>query len=120
MFASLGRDAAYRLRARRAIYTAEAHLTYLREVDAGRRLRITTQLLDLDAKRVHLFHRMHEDGIDAPLATHEIMTLSVDLASRRAAPWPDDLAIGLGALLGSHRDLPRPEQAGRVIAIRRG
>lgn len=117
--ASLGWDAAYRERTRHTIYTAQTHITYLREANLGQDLAVTTQVLDLDAKRVHLFHAMWREGTDLLLATDEIMTLSVDLGTRKVAPWPVDLQAALDGVFAQHRALPRPEQAGQPIAIRR-
>ncbi|WGF87669.1 thioesterase family protein [Marinivivus vitaminiproducens] len=117
--AGLGWDAAYRERTGHTIYTAQTHITYLREADLGQDLTVTTQILDLDAKRVHLFHAMALADTDTLLATDEIMTLSVDLGTRKVAPWPEDLQARLDAVFTRHRPLPRPPQAGRPIAIRR-
>lgn len=48
----LGMDEHYRDERRCSVFTAEAHVTYDREVRLGDPLRFTTQLLDWDAKRV--------------------------------------------------------------------
>src|SRR6202451_4235649 len=40
-------------------FTAEVHVRYLRELNAGDPVRVTFQLLDLDAKRLHYFEELH-------------------------------------------------------------
>ncbi len=45
------------------------------------------------------------------------MAIHVDLAARRAAPFPDDIAARVEALLEAHAGLPRPPETGRVIGI---
>ncbi len=40
-------------------FTAEVHLRYLRELHAGDPVRVTFQLLDFDAKRLHYFEALH-------------------------------------------------------------
>jgi acyl-CoA thioesterase FadM len=39
-------------------YTAEVHVRYLRELHAGDPVRVTFQLLDYDAKRMHYFEQL--------------------------------------------------------------
>lgn len=114
----LGFDAACRAVSGRTVYTAEAHVTYRREVGVGQPLRVTSQILDLDARRVHLFHRML-GGESETLASHELVTLCVDTGSKRVVPWPEAVFDGWTALFEAQRATPRPEEAGRV-GLRRG
>jgi acyl-CoA thioester hydrolase len=115
----LGLDAAYRQATNRSTFALEHHVVYLREVGLGDPLRFTTQLIDHDAKRVHYFHSMYHARDGYLAATSEIISMHVDLGTRRSialAP-PDDAR--LIALAAAHAALPRPEQCGRVIGIRR-
>jgi len=100
-------------------FVVEAHVTYDREVKQGDPLRITTQLLDHDAKRVHFFHHMYHGEEGWLAATNELMMMNIDYESRRTAPWPDESLRRLDALAAAHKNLPRPAQAGRIIGIRR-
>jgi acyl-CoA thioester hydrolase len=110
---------AYRLRAGHSLFTLEAHVTYERELNAGDPLRVTTQLLDADAKRLRYFHRMYHAEAGFLAATNELLSIHVNLSTRRAAPFPQEAAARIGALLAEHRKLPFPAQAGRTIAMRR-
>ena len=116
----IGLDTAYREATGNSVFVAEAHLTYEKEIMDGDNLRITTQVLDSDAKRMHIFHRMYTNGSDEVAATNELMILGIDLASRRVAPMADLVAANLSALQNAHAALPHPYQAGRSIGIRRG
>jgi len=100
-------------------FTLETHVNYLQEVLLDDPLRVEFQLLDRDAKRLHFFEQMYhaEEGYLA--ATSEQLALHVDMGSRRAAPFADDVMARVDSLFEAHRRLERPEQAGRVIAIRR-
>ncbi len=100
-------------------FTLEAHVTYDREVKLGDPLRITSQILDWDAKRIHFFHRMHHAEQGYLAATNEQVMLHVGYESRRSAPWPDAVAARMAAMAQTHQTLPRPLQAGRVIALTR-
>ena len=66
---------------RESYFTVETHLSHLHEATADERVRVTTQLLDHDEKRLHLFHELRRD--DALLATAEQMLLHVDAQTRR-------------------------------------
>ena len=116
----IGLDTAYREATGNSVFVAEAHLTYEKEIMDGDNLRITTQVLDADAKRMHIFHRMYANGSSEVAATNELMILGVDLASRRVAPMADLIAANLNAMQNAHATLPHPYQAGRAIGIRRG
>lgn len=102
-----------------SVFVAEAHITYEREVMQGDLLRTTTQVLDLDAKRLHILHRMYASGGDDLAATNELMILHMDMSERRSAPFPETQMQALKQVFEAHRALERPAQAGRVIGIRR-
>jgi acyl-CoA thioester hydrolase len=100
------------------LFVLETHLTYAREVRLGAPLRVTSQILDHDAKRLHLFHHMYHGEEGWPVATNEVLMINVDYKTRRIVPWPDETIHRLGLMEAAHRALPRPENAGRVIGIR--
>src|SRR6185312_10752973 len=84
LFDRLGLGAAYRQRTSHTLFVLEAHITYEREVKEGDMLRIATQLIDADAKRLHLFHTMYHEAEGYRAATNELLTLHVDLAGPTA------------------------------------
>jgi len=99
-------------------FVLEAHITYDREVTAGDPLRVTTQILDHDAKRLHYIHMMYHADEGYLAATNELMLMNIDLESRRSAPWPEWSHARIEAMAAAHAELPRPSQAGRLIGIR--
>jgi acyl-CoA thioester hydrolase len=101
------------------VFVLEAHVTYSREVQAGDPLRITTQILDHDEKRLHFFHTMYHGSEGWLAATNELMMLHIDYATRRAAPWHPATLRRLEAMAAAHKVLRRPDKAGRVIGIAR-
>jgi acyl-CoA thioester hydrolase len=119
LFDRLGLGEAYRRAADRSNFILEAHVTYARELKEGDGLRITTQLVDADDKRLHFFHAMHQEPAGHLAATIELLSLHVDLAGPRASPFGEPQRSAVAALLAEHRTLPRPPQLGRAIAIRR-
>ena len=114
----LGLDPEYTQATGGSTFTAEAHISYLREVLEGDPLRFTTRLLAYDAKRFHYVHCMYHAEKNHLAATCEFMVLSVDLKNRRVAPLPELALTKLDELLRAHADLPVPEQVGHVMAVK--
>jgi len=106
----------YRARTGSSFYTVEAHINYLREVGDGAGLLFTTQLLGVDARRIHLFHSMYTTGDVKALATTELMVIHVD-ERPRVTPMPDDALNRLREAYEAHGDMPVPVQAGRRIGL---
>ena len=101
-------------------FTAEVHVRYLRELRADDPVRVTVQLLDCDAKRLHFFEQLFHATEGWVSATSEDVALHVNMETKKTAPFPDDVAARLAKMKASHARLPRPEVAGRRIEMRRG
>jgi acyl-CoA thioester hydrolase len=114
----IGLGKVYRERTGQSVFVVESHVTYEQEVNAGDGLRVTSRILGLDDKRLRVFHHMHRVENDALAATNELMFLHVDLAARRTAPFPDEAARRIEALIESQSGLPHPPQAGRAIGLK--
>lgn len=119
----VGLDAAYREATGGSIFVVEAHLTYDSEVMLGEEMRIRTRVMDVDAKRLHLFHEMYagddDNGEGRLAATSELMALHVDLKTRRTASFPESVFSILERMKTDQSALPRPPQAGRHIEIKK-
>jgi acyl-CoA thioester hydrolase len=98
-------------------FTAEVHLRYLRELHAGDPVRVTFQLIDYDAKRMHYFEQLFHATEGWVAATSENMSLHVDMGSHKTAPFPAEIARCLGRMKEAHASLPLPEAVGRRIAM---
>ena len=116
LLGAVGVDAGY-LSTGGSYFTVETHLSHLRQLEAGDRVYVTTQVLDSDEKRLHVFHVLLRDGEAEPLATAEQMLLHVDAGSGRAAPSGDPVRERVAELTRRHAELPRPERAGRSIGV---
>ncbi len=117
-FLAMGLGPAYAETRRHTTYTAEFHISYVRELHVGDRVRATFQLLDYDAKRLHTYQELfHEDGWLA--ATGESLVLHIDQSGPRVAPFPTDVLEKIEAMRAAHASLPRPARAGRSIGIAR-
>jgi len=98
-------------------FVAETHNLYERELLVGERVRITTQILGADGKRLHLAHEMFSRASGSRAATQELMYLHIDLGARRVVPWLPEAHGRVAAATAAHRRLGRPDWAGRRIAM---
>ena len=98
-------------------FAAETHTFYKAELLVDETVVVNAQVLGTDSRRLHVAYEMHRtrDGVVAAL--QELMYLSVDLATRRVAPFPPEFAAGLRAAGLAHAALPRPDWVGRRIAM---
>ena len=114
----LGIDAAYREATKGTLYSLEMQLRFLHEISEDEAFTVTAQLLDADAKRIYVFLRMLARDVGALVATCENILLHVDQAAGPAsAPFPDDIAARVQALLGEHKALGFPEEASRPMSL---
>jgi len=117
LLAEIGVDSTY-LAGGGSYFTVETHLSHLRQLEEGDRVHVTTQILDSDEKRLHVFHVLLREGQGEPIATAEQMLLHVDTASGRAAAAREPVRSKVAELTQQHGSLPRPERAGRLIGVR--
>ena len=117
VYALAGIGETYLKTRRRTLFTAEVHLRYLRELREGDPVRVTFQLLGYDAKRLHFFEQLFHATEGWVSATSECLSVHVDVERRKSAPFSEDIARTLAAMKASHARLPRPEAAGRRIAM---
>jgi acyl-CoA thioester hydrolase len=113
----LGLGLDYRRATQMGTFVAETHNRYERELLVGARVRVATQIVAADDKRLHLAHEMFALDGGQRAATQELMFLHVDLAARRATPFPEDLRRRVAAAAAAHAALPRPDWVGRRIAM---
>ena len=106
-----GVDDAYR-NSGRALFTVESHVRHVAEARALEALYVTTQVLELDDKRLRLFHSLHRRRDDALVATAEQLYLHV--SEGRAAALDAEVHACLERVRGAHALLPLPPHAGRV------
>ncbi len=112
---AIGFGAAHRRNARTGVFVAETHTLYRTELLLGDQVRVWSQVIGADAKRIHLAHEMLRG--DAPAAHQELMLLHVSLDTRRVAPFPPEVAAQVSAIATAHALLPRPGWLGRRVAM---
>ena len=95
----IGRD--YKDATGHGTFVVETHNLYENELLVGERVRVASQILGADDKRLHVAHQMFRLADDRRSATQELMFLSIDLGQRRwsvpfltAARAPVDCGCG--------------------------
>jgi acyl-CoA thioester hydrolase len=119
VFELLGCGLAYVKERRQSWFTAEAHVRYLRELNANDPVKVTFQLLGYDARRMHYFEQLLHAEEGWPSATSENMSLHVDMEQKRTVAVGEGVAEALARMMEAHVALPRPAEAGRGIAMPR-
>lgn len=113
----IGLGEAARMRMHSSIYTLESHINYLQEVKTGAEVRIETQLIAHDAKRLHIYHAMHLPGAAEPVSASEQMLLHVDMRGPKSAPFHPEVLARVQTIAMAHAHLPQPKYAGRLIRL---
>ncbi len=99
-------------------YVLQNNLHYLDELLEAAEFTINLQLVDHDAKRLHLFLEM-VNAKGSVCATSEQLLMNVDLTTRRSTPYSDWVSQRLMFLQDAHDKLPKPEHLGAKLGIRR-
>jgi len=115
----IGMDHRSEARKETSLYTLETHLCYMEETGVDEAIEVGTLLVDHDAKRAHLFHRMFESKSGKELATAEILLLHVDMTGPKSSPFSAEVAEALEEVRELQAGVEWPKQIGRSIGIRR-
>ena len=91
----------------------------LRALKPGDKVRVTTQILDHDAKRVHYVQQMFHADEGYLACITENMVLHVSMETRRSAPFPADILAQIDAIAAAHKGLAIPPQVGHRMGIPR-
>jgi acyl-CoA thioester hydrolase len=117
LWSGLGIGPAYTRERHGSTFTAECHVRYLREIHQGDPVQISIILVAADEKRLHTFEEMRHAGEGWLSATSENMSMHIDMAARKVAPFPPDISARIKLVAEAHAAIPRPEGLGRKIGM---
>ena len=117
LFDMIGIGQKYKRATNHGTFVVETHNIYEQELLVGEQVRVVSQILGADAKRLHLAHEMFRLADERRSATQELMFLSIDLSRRRVVPFPDETQRRVAAAAAAHAHLPAPDWSGRHIAM---
>ncbi|MDT4856935.1 hypothetical protein FQZ97_913410 [compost metagenome] len=95
------------------------HVAYLREVLAGDPLELRLRLLEADDKRLLCLMELIQARDGYLAATMEQLSLHVDLETRRAKPFPAEVAARLAGAAQDHAQHSLPEGYRRLLPLKR-
>jgi acyl-CoA thioester hydrolase len=119
MMSMVGLDEAGRVATNHTIFTLAMQMRYHHEVKEGAPLKVSGQIIEMDAKRLRLYQWLRHGSDDTLLATCEQLLASVDQAGPKIAAFPESVGYKLRAIAAEHAALPIPDDAGQGIALKR-
>lgn len=99
-------------------FSAESHVKHLGQAWVGESLYVTTQILGVDDKRLHVVHHLHRGKDNTLIATGEQMHLYVDTGAGKATVMPAPIRGKLDSLRQAHVLLPVPTEVGKAVGNR--
>ena len=88
-----------------ACLSAEHHLTYLHELRTGDDMSVRVRLLGRSERAAHALVFVLDDTNKRVACVFEEIFLCVEIADRRTASWPADIAAGLDKRVAEHADI---------------
>jgi acyl-CoA thioester hydrolase len=116
LFETIGIGRGYKDATGHGTFVVETHNLYETELLVGEQVRVASQILATDDKRLHVAHEMFRLADGRRTATQELMFLSIDLGRRRVVPFLPQARRGIAAAAAAHAGLPRPDWVGRRLA----
>ncbi len=97
------------------VFSAEHHMTYAAELRTGDRISVRVRLIGRSERAAHVVVYLLDNTHERLSYVMEEIFLHVDMATRRTAPWPEDVAAKLDARITEQQSLPwEPELSGSI------
>ena len=117
MFEGFGTGADYVKRTNCTTFTLETHTTYANELKQGEDVRVETQIIGADQKRVHYVQQMFRGETSYLACVLEVMISHVDMNVHRTSAFPEEVQRNINVMAEAHKSLPLPPQVGHVIGL---
>jgi acyl-CoA thioester hydrolase len=117
LWLTLGIGPGYMKERNGSTFTAECHVRYLREIHLGDPVQVSILLIAADEKRLHTFEELRHATEGWLSATSENMTIHIDMAARKTAPFPPDIRARIAEVVSANSAVARPEGMGRKIVM---
>jgi acyl-CoA thioester hydrolase len=100
-----------------SFFLVESRVRFKRELKLHDPVRVTVHLVDHDNKRLHYAMEIRHATEGWLAAACENLSIHIDMKTRRAAPFPDDIRANLAAMKRAHGLLPLPEGLGEGVRL---
>lgn len=117
LYDGLGIGWPYRRQTDFSTFTLETHTLLERSMFAGDDLLVRNHVLAVDGKRMHIAQEMFRAGESVRSALMEQLSIHVDLAIRRSAPFPPERRAAIEAAAAAQSDWPRPRGTGARVGL---
>lgn len=101
------------------VFSAEHHLTFLNEIHVGEELALHVRWLGRTPKIAHGISILVNLSTGVIASLCEFVELSIDLTTRRSAPFPDDIAGAIDAQVREHQALSWSVPAAGPMGVNR-
>lgn len=109
LMAEIGLDDGYRAASEATLYTLEMRIGFQRECHEGDAIAVNTRVVAADAKRMHLYQEMiGADGTRLAWCEQVLLHVAREDGTPRAAPFPQQTADRLSAMVASQEGHARP------------
>jgi acyl-CoA thioester hydrolase len=98
-------------------FTLETHTSYANELLAGDQVRIETQIIASDQKRVHYVQQMFRGDTSYLACVLEVMVSHVDLTTHRTSVFPPEIQAKIDGMTVAHKAITPPPQVGHLIGL---
>lgn len=115
LFTQLGIGSSGQAKWAESMFTLETRVIYSKELRRDERFRIETRILGYDHNKIHYMHWMINDEDGDVCAINELLSVNVNMNSRRSTPFRDESLQQLSILSQRHKACPAPEEAGGSI-----
>ena len=119
LFNFVGLSSDYKLRNKVSTFAVDMNVSYKRELRLGEAFRIETRLIDCSNKALHYFHEMYHAKESFLTATNEVLSMHMNMETRRIAPMAPDIQARVSKTCKIHKALDYPKLVGRTIGIRK-
>lgn len=99
LFAHLGMPPSYLREARTGMAAVQQNIAYRKELLPGDIVHVRSGVIDLGERKMRFFHRMYHGETSEEAAYMEITGVHMDLARRKAAPFPPEIRARIAGLL---------------------
>ncbi len=96
-------------------YTVETHLIYSQEMKVNAPIRVESQIVSYDRKRLHVFSTIYHADEGFVAGSGETMMLHYIQNEGKVRPMPDDFFANVEQMARDHANLPVSKAVGRAI-----
>ena len=118
LFNFVGLSSDYKLKNKVSTFAVDMNVSYKRELRLGEAFCIETRLIDCSNKALHYFHEMYHAEESFLAATNEVLSMHMNMETRRIAPMAPDIQARGSNVCEMHKSLDCPQLVGRTIGTR--